>query len=130
MCAFLGYFCTAQKGFCVMMLLVVILVSLGMWFFYHWIFSYILTILMILLPSIFFDVSHSMKCSKQCYHISAMASPWRISVAEFQTTATTRRWRIGFRMAAHGGRYCHGGAVTDIGDIQNICRQRSLKELM
>jgi len=70
----------------------------------------------------------NVESNAQCYHISAMASPWRISVAEFQTTATTRRWRIGFRMAAHGGRYWHGGAVTDIGDIQNIGRQRSLKE--
>jgi len=34
---------------------------------------------------------------------------------------------------SHGGRYWHGRAVTDIGDIQNIsknCWQRSLKELM
>jgi len=47
-----------------------------------------------------------------------MASPWRISMAEFLTTVTTRRWRIGFLMAAHGGRFCHVGVLTDIGDIE------------
>jgi len=50
---------------------------------------------------------------QQCYRKSGMAVPWRNAVAILQPTTITRRWRIGFFVVAHGGRFPRNYGKTD-----------------